>query len=1075
LERVVRSLDWASLFTGRGDRRTLPVARRVDRMGATIGVGFDWKRARLPARDAVPDLATLLGRESPLAALRQAFADARSGRGRVVIVSGEPGIGKSTLAASFAAELEGQSVPVVWGRAWEFSDAPPYFPLWPCLRALAVELPGQEGARLDDQAVFHLWENVLGAMAATPADIPIVWVLEDLHAADLGTIDLITFLAQPLRALRALVVATTRIHDVRLDERKLRRLARIRREGLELPLAALDTDQVAALAAATSGRTLGRPAAERLRELTGGNPLFVVECARSAENAGGLDGALAHLPGSVRQVVLDRVTLLPDAARDALACGAVLGREFAAATVARMQDSTPVRVVDTLLPAVAAGLLRELRPGQLAFSHALVGDAVRDAVTPLERVQLHQRADQALAALGESADVLVERARHALEAASCGQTDHALALARRATALLEREGAFDRALALHMRVAEARAAGYLPPAAAAERLRVAEVAHEAGVPATARRVCEEVMAASRRSGDAEAFARAALLHAAEVRVAVIDSAQVAQLEEAERMLDARAPALACRVRARLATALQPADDPSVPAALAERALAEARATGEASAILDVLDLGGLGAYYTPLPRRIAWSSELRDRAIAAGDPGKALTALTWLSWWQVEAGDLSAYARSVSEALALSERVGHPRLRWGPLLLAAGQALALGRFAEAERHAAEVQQIAPLADAPSLALALAAHELMRAKLMRAPEDVERALDRLESASEGVKHRAVFLAVARASGHGWLGEHERARRALAGIDLEVAFLDPDVTSRGSIGEAVALAGTDDQRRQARRRLEELACDDMFGAGMSSTHEGTVGRVLGLLAAGLGDLTSAEARLRAALAKEQARGHAPWVAQVSRELAQVLRRSGRDDEARDLESGGALRRPDDRRQAPAVIRLERSGEVWTVTHRERIARVKDSRGMQMLARLAEQPGEEVHVLALAGPGPSLPESHAGELLDERARRAYRQRIAEIDAALEQPPADGGRIAPLVREREALAGELARATGLGGRARMAGSATERARVNVQRRLKDAIARVAEVEPELGQFLEQGVRTGTYCCFRPEVFQGK
>jgi hypothetical protein len=145
------------------------------------------------------------------------------------------------------------------------------------------------------------------------------------------------------------------------------------------------------------------------------------------------------------------------------------------------------------------------------------------------------------------------------------------------------------------------------------------------------------------------------------------------------------------------------------------------------------------------------------------------------------------------------------------------------------------------------------------------------------------------------------------------------------------------------------------------------------------------------------------------------------------------------------------------------------------MQMLARLAEQPGEEVHVLALAGPGPSLPESHAGELLDERARRAYRQRIAEIDAALEQPPADGGRIAPLVREREALAGELARATGLGGRARMAGSATERARVNVQRRLKDAIARVAEVEPELGQFLEQGVRTGTYCCFRPEVFQGK
>ena len=1021
------------------------------------------------------ETATLHGRDAPLASLRQAFAEARQGRGRLVLISGEPGIGKSALAAGFATELQGGGVPVVWGRAWEFADAPPYFPLWPCLRGLAVDLPGREGDRLDEQGVFRLWEEVLAALAAAPG--PIVWAIEDLHAADLGTIDLLTFLAQALRSLPVLVLATTRAHDGRLDERKLRRLARIRREGLDLALAPLATDEVAALAEATTGRALSPPAAGRLRELTGGNPLFVIECARAARSAGDLDGALSQLPGSVRQVVLDRLALLPDAARDALACGAVLGREFAAATVARMQDSTAVRVADTLLPALAAGLLREPRPGQLVFSHALVGDAIREATPPLERLRLHQRAENALAVLGDSAAVLVERARHALEAASGGGAEQALALAGRATLLLEREGAFDRALALHARVNEARAAGFLPAPTVAERLHVARVAQDAGEPATARRLCEEVIAASRHAGDAAAFARAALLHASEVRVAVIDPWQIAALEEAERLLGDQSPALACRVRARLATALQPADDPSVPAALARRALAEARATGDAGAILDVLEMGGLGAYYTPVADRIAWASELRDRALAAQDHGKALTGLTWLAWWHVESGDISAYAQTVGQALALSDRVGHPRLRWGPLLMSAGRALALGHFDEAERHAAEVQQIAALVDAPSLGLALAAHEVMRARLMRTPGELARALGRLEEAAVGVKHRQQFVAAVRAGAWAWMGDVEGTRRALSGADLAIVFGDADAGPRCTVAEAVALAGSDEQRREARRWLEELRCDDAFGAGLSSTYEGTVGRVLGLLDAALGDLASAEARLRAALAKETARGHAPWAAQLSRELAQVLRRAGRDAEARaladDAPVAAAVPEP---APPPAAFRLERAGEVWTIAHGDRVARVKDSRGLQMLARLAERPGEDVHVLALAGEGgASLVESHAGELLDERARRAYRARIAEIDAALEDGdgPTGAARTEALERERDALAAELARATGLGGRARLAGSATERARVNIQRRLKDAIARIAEVEPELGRFLEQAVRTGTYCCFRPEVFQ--
>jgi hypothetical protein len=177
-----------------------------------------------------------------------------------------------------------------------------------------------------------------------------------------------------------------------------------------------------------------------------------------------------------------------------------------------------------------------------------------------------------------------------------------------------------------------------------------------------------------------------------------------------------------------------------------------------------------------------------------------------------------------------------------------------------------------------------------------------------------------------------------------------------------------------------------------------------------------------------------------------------------------------KPNANAKAGVVIALE--GEVWRVEQGERNIRVRDSRGMRLLARLLERPDEEIHVLALASDdGGSVAETTAGEIIDERARQAYRQRLAELSEDLEEAErnADRGRIEKARREREALEAELARAVGLGGRSRQAGSATERARVNVQRRIKDAIARVAESDAAIGRTLERSVRTGTFCCFRP------
>lgn len=1028
----------------------------------------------------------LHGREEPLRALRAGLDGALVGRGQLVVVSGEAGIGKSAIAAAIAREAEARGAAVTWGRAWEFADAPPYFPVWPCLRALGIPIgAGPEVDELHDEGhAFRLWERVLASIVQASSSTPVVWIVEDLHAADLGTLDLLTYLAQPLRALRVLVVATARADDPRITERMVQRLTRMSRDGVDLRLEPLSDRAIAAVTEEALGRAVPESALRRLADLTGGNPLFVVECARAFRSAGGMEGTLGSLPPTVRQVVRDRLALLPESTRDALAAGAVLGREFSAALVARMAGSLPARVIDTLLPGLRAGMVRETRPGHFIFGHTLVRDAIEDALGDEQRAAIHGRAEAALASLEETAGVLVERARHALAAARSGDPAQALAIADRAVELLEREGAFDRAFELHARIGEARDAGFLPLASAVHKLHVARIARAAGRSDASRRLCEEVVASARAAGDGELFARAALLHGADVRPGVIDRPQLALFEAALAALGESAPELGCRLLARLATALQPAPDPAVPMEMQREAIRRAHATGDDAAILDVLDHSGWGLYFAPLAERIACASELRERALRAGDLPKALTGSVSLALYHLEEGDFESFDRDVASLLVLSDELGHPRHRWRPLLLASARATMLGLFTESDRYVTEVEQLAALTDDPALGLALAVHQIMRAKNQRRSQELRAAIARFDPKSHDVLNPELIGAFVRATCAARIEDVETtgAELALIGARRGAPFMDPTTTI--DLAEAYALAGTDDERRRSRDFIAQLPTRELSGGHSSFTYEGPVVRLLGLLDAALGDLAGAEAHLREARRLALQRRQAPWVAQTAHELARVLARARKDDEARALvdecrqiarELGmmdlvGAAGEPT--RDASVALRMQREGDLWRIEHGREQVWVKDSRGMQLLARLVEQPGQEVHVLALASDeGASLAESNAGEMLDERARKAYRQRLSEIAEALAaaERAGDPSRAARLEKEQQALQAELARALGLGGRARQAGSATERARVNVQKRVKDAIARITEVEADLGRFLQNTVRTGTYCCFRP------
>jgi tetratricopeptide (TPR) repeat protein len=225
-------------------------------------------------------------------------------------------------------------------------------------------------------------------------------------------------------------------------------------------------------------------------------------------------------------------------------------------------------------------------------------------------------------------------------------------------------------------------------------------------------------------------------------------------------------------------------------------------------------------------------------------------------------------------------------------------------------------------------------------------------------------------------------------------------------------------------------------------------------------------------------------APYESAVARTgLAEALRAQGNERQA-DLELQAAraildrIEGEPTETEAPVegVNTFRREGDFWSVVFEGRTVRVRDLKGMRYLARLLASPGREFHVLDLAaaeaGGEAQSTAGDAGEVLDERAKNAYRRRLEEIDEDIEQADAGGDteRATQANAERDFLVRELSAAVGLGGRDRLAASASERARAGVTRAIRQAMSRIAEHHPVLGEHLDRTIRTGTYCGYFPD-----
>jgi hypothetical protein len=870
---------------------------------------------------AAPRREPLVGRERELGVAADALRGAREGGLRIVGVSGEPGMGKTRLASEIEAAARADGALAAWGRGIE--DAGAFAPWVAILRDLlphagdlrteALEdvrrLTGQAGSGVepvssdDDRARIFDAVAALLVRAAEPAGL--VVVLDDLHWADRSSLELLRHVARAAAPARLLLVLAYREADgdpARALPAVLEELGRARGFG-RIRLGGLALEDVRRFVPEDAG--LRDTTVRDLHERTGGNPFFVAELARTVAESSGPGARSGPVPDSVREVVLDRLRPLPDDSRRALDAAAVLGRPFTVVTVGRIAGLPRREARAALEPARVARLVTDVpeAPGRLAFAHAIVRDAVRDALPPSRRGPLHAAVVDVLrAGAHRGAEVpIAEVAHHALVAAREGEDPQAayelsLEAAHEAAAVLahaEAAGHYADALeALDELGAEAEPAAR---AAALEGLAAATVA--AGEIGTGRLHYRRAAGDARRAGDAPALARAALGFAEFHRYGEIDHEAIRLLEQAlDALPDADSPERA-RVAARLAVRLDPAAGSARREALVDEATAMARRLGDEVALTAALYASVLVNWR---PQRAAARAEAAAEILALAPRVRNDNAVVWARMARfvdaLEAGQAGAVQAELTGLAAVERESRRPYVEWCVALLRSTWATFTGRLAEGERlseHAVELAR----AGAEDADQEYAVQRLVQAKLRWRPEEAGRAA--LATYAGRYADLPVWTAMLAAAA--WdLGRVEEARQAIDAIDRDgfawLAATPDGLEGCALLAQAVAGLGRSADAERLHALLEPVAGRNaVIDHGWAAT--GPFALALAHLAAALGHPHEARARFSAAAELTRTWGAPAWELRVLGDrLAAGL--AGEEHDAllaRALELAGALELP------------------------------------------------------------------------------------------------------------------------------------------------------------------------------------
>jgi hypothetical protein len=999
---------------------------------------------------------------------------------------------------------------------------------------LRERLPDVErpGSLESDQARFAMFDAIGSFLRNASAAAPLLIVLDDVHAADHTSLLLLEFLARTLQDEPILVLATYQpaVAQRRAEMREL--VGALGRQGREVLLRGLGTDTLAEMLEHRTGVTVAGELVRALHETTGGNPLFASEVMRLLAAEGQLElwaagelRARFPLPENVRETIRRRFEPLGEEALRALETAAVIGREFQFATLLHATGAERDRLIELLDEALRPGLIVDVPGGvgRFRFAHGLIREALYGELGGVRRIDLHRAVGEAIEATsGVVPDRLPELAHHFVEASPGGDVARAVEYSMRAGRHAMEVLAYEHAAEL-FELALSTSELMTPDAGLHAELLVAlgyARVHSADN-ATARQTLLDAAAAARAAERPDLLAEAALgVRAFAALPGRVDDAHVGLLDEALERLDEGDSALRARLLARLAVALYYRPGTSERReALVQDAIAMSRRVGSTSALAYALGNGQMATWGPDSAQRaLTWGDELLGLTEEAGDAELALAARNRQIDLLLELGDLSG----ADIAIELLDGIAHdnpdPRARAYVPMQRARRAVIDGDWEAADRLGAEAAAVGERLRDANISMLTAAGVFGQRWLQGRLGEVEEATRRFADTLAGAPAWRAGLTLVYCE----LGRDAEARREferLAAHDFaDVPRVDTWLAAMALLSEACAHLGDAARAETLYELLDPFA--DRNVVTLHAVFAGPVSRYLAILAAARGDDENAAGHFAAARVAAERFNARPILALVgideastmtSRDPARALELlADAEKVAREIGADALLGRIDELRGemgengdrpaaaaapapagGPASASLRREGDMWTFEYEGRAVGVRDTRGMHHLAALLSNPGVELHALELAGgTGESggtaaraaaeaglevraSAQEEAGAVLDAEAKQAYRQRLEDLRAELEEAEEfnDPERAARAREEIDFLGRELAGAVGLGGRDRPVGASAERARVNVTRAIRSAIKRVADHDAPLGQELEATVRTGTFCAFEPDV----
>lgn len=995
----------------------------------------------------------------PAGRLFAQLSDLNMGAG-ALLVNGEAGMGKTHTLHLLSRLVRSAGGQVGWCQCNKALGGPP---LWEWRSAIGEldqgvlqNFPGTDALKVF-QATWQWLES-------TGADRPTLLVLDDIHDASSATIDLFEQIGRRPRSTPWLVVGAARSADDRLSRVAVSRTV----------LSGINAQQALELAEdIDSGLSLAR--AGELVHFTGGNPLFIRRILETgAEGLEVTSELLSLIAASIGE--LD-ATVRPVA--DALS---VLGVSSARSTLQSvvLAEQWPANLVsgDTLV----------VDGHDVSFRHPLLREVVYDTLDDEQRSQLHARAAHAIEQLGGSPSLA---AVHWSRASLAGQGRVAADTALRGGHLALDMGMWADAVT-HFSHAGAvlEQLNDLDDRAASGAYRARALSMSGDVGAALRAIldCVPSEAADVSLASRQLLARELLRlrwreepNPSSLDPITVTRTAAALLGEEDDAVSASMVAGAAVVAGEIQGL---ADWHAVAAREAVEALpvnTDPRARGEAELTLR----RALMAIPTSFQERIEASKKAVAAARESGDVELTGRSLRMLLTDAMAAGDrplalstIAAFDTAATTALREHQALGQ-----------AGLAVVEGRYIDAgdilDSTAKELSYVGR--ETPSLEFARAIVALDQGGFSSIIAQYEPILAVVADASL----RASFAYATATDGH--------TQRAGELVDGTLELLDSGVAdplrpvSLAMAADAALIIGHPKSARLL-ELLEPLQGWCVTPANASVPWLGSVDRLIGLLRASLGDLEGAERALRSSLAVHRSMQADPWVARSLIGLAAVFRAVGREGEADTCtaEADAIVERfamnpihtPDFGRGSSTAARslsnrevhLEHSARGWLLRPVGETGHVLRSLvGLGQLGLLLGQPNREWHVLDLvaAAAGSAPAGSHAGDMLDDRARRSYQGRMATLRTDLEEAElqSDLERSSQLLLEIDAIESELLTAFGLGGSARRMGDEAERARVNARRNLRRAVLAIEQVDPMLGDHLHHRVVTGRFCAYRPSV----